>query len=370
MSTRPRLLFIYILPTTFVQDDLALLKESFDVRVFHFKGEGAAGMTWAWLRQLGWLLWELPRAKGVYGWFADYHLFLPVQLARWFRKPVAVVLGGFDANTLPELGYGVFASRWRAPLARSVLRHATVLLPVSGALIASENRYASWPESQAFGVKRQMPGLQTPYRVVPTGYAPADWPIGPDARPPVVCTVAYLDDDRTLKIKGIDLLFEVAAHLPEATFRIIGVTEPRAQAIRAAYTVPENVRLDSPCLREDLKEVYQQASVYLHLSRTEGLPNVVCEAMLCGCIPVGSAVGGIPEAIGEAGFIVEEPNPRRIAQVVREALQQDASARQWTRARIVTHFSLEKRRQTLAEVWGGLLQKGRSYLAAENPSSS
>ena len=112
MSVRPRLLFIYLSPSTFVQGDLALLKESFDVRVFHFDGEGAVGLGWTWIRQFWWLLYQLPRAKGVYGWFADYHLFLPTLLARWFRKPMAVVLGGFDSNTLPELGYGVFASRW------------------------------------------------------------------------------------------------------------------------------------------------------------------------------------------------------------------------------------------------------------------
>ena len=41
-------------------------------------------------------------------------------------------------------------------------------------------------------------------------------------------------------------------------------------------------------------------------SRNEGFPNVCIEAQACGCPVVGSNAGGIPEAIGEGGLIVDD----------------------------------------------------------------
>ncbi len=48
-------------------------------------------------------------------------------------------------------------------------------------------------------------------------------------------------------------------------------------------------------------ELYHALDVYLMSSLTEGLPNTLLEAMACGCPPVVTGVGGIPELVGASG---------------------------------------------------------------------
>lgn len=58
-------------------------------------------------------------------------------------------------------------------------------------------------------------------------------------------------------------------------------------------------------------------------SYKEGLPNIVLEAMACGCVVLAASVGGIPGVIkdGETGFIMENNSPECIARNVTRALE-------------------------------------------------
>lgn len=348
---RPRLLFSYLSPTSFVRDDRALLEKHYDVRTFHFDAEkntSATELARLWMRQLRWLLRELPEADLTYGWFADHHAVLPVLLGRWFNVPTALVLGGMECNWLPDLEYGVWASRWRAPLVRYVFHHASVLLPVSEALLYHQNAYADPPRTLENGIRAHVPDLDTPCRAIPTGYDPADWPLGPMARNQVVSTVALIDKERRVQVKGIDVLIEVARRCPSVTFRIVGVTNDMIAHLRKTYVPPDNVVLAPPRDRSALVEVYHETSVYAQLSRTEGLPNVVAEAMCCGCVPLGSRVGGTPELVEDVGRIVERPDPDAIAEQLRTLLDEvTPERRRAARRHIIENYSMEHRRDRL-----------------------
>ncbi|WP_332911264.1 glycosyltransferase [Algoriphagus boritolerans] len=54
----------------------------------------------------------------------------------------------------------------------------------------------------------------------------------------------------------------------------------------------------------ELLKQYNTHQFYLQLSTSEGFPNALGEAMACGCVPIGSAVGAIPEIIDKTGFLL------------------------------------------------------------------
>lgn len=50
----------------------------------------------------------------------------------------------------------------------------------------------------------------------------------------------------------------------------------------------------------------------------ETFGNVVLEAMACGCIPIASNAGGLPDAVGEAGLIFERGNLKELISCIIE----------------------------------------------------
>ena len=357
---RPRLLYTYLRPTSFVRDDLDLLQHSYDVRSFHFDvapGEQKAGaLARALARQALWLRAQGDQAAGLLGWFADYHMALPALWSRTTGKPFGVVVGGYDANTVPSLEYGAGMSAWRAPIVRSVLRRAACSLAVTPSVLCDENRFAEPPNILKTGLCVTEPEALPRAQVVPLGVAPGAWPLGPSERAPRVLTVAVLNDQRTVRVKGVDLLVEAARDLPEVSFDVVGFGAAFREEARRWLRPPENMAFHLAQPRRELVGWYQRASVYAQVSRIEaGLPMVLAEAMLCGCVPVGSQVGGIPDTVGEVGALVGAPNPADIAQALSRALRAPASARGAARRRVAEHFSLSQRQQNLTRSVAAML---------------
>lgn len=94
-------------------------------------------------------------------------------------------------------------------------------------------------------------------------------------------------------------------------------------------------------------------------SKTEGLPNVILEAMACGTPVLATPVGGIPNIIkdGENGFLLKSNDPRHIANQIVELLNQPAllekvskNAYEWVRENFSEEKTLESWRRILQEL--------------------
>jgi glycosyltransferase involved in cell wall biosynthesis len=81
-----------------------------------------------------------------------------------------------------------------------------------------------------------------------------------------------------------------------------------------------------------LLDLYRRADIFVHVSLTEGIPQVLVEALACGTPIVATAVGGVAQALaeGQAGLLVSPGDAAALADAI-EALVSDAELR----ARIV-----------------------------------
>ena len=104
----------------------------------------------------------------------------------------------------------------------------------------------------------------------------------------------------------------------------------------------------SYCPHEVLFQSYNEAGVFVQASITEGMPNTLCEAMLCECVPVGSNVNGIPDAMGDTGIIVMNRDIAELESAVRQAIKLTSgpAARKW----IMDHFSYADREKNLIRI--------------------
>jgi glycosyltransferase involved in cell wall biosynthesis len=95
-----------------------------------------------------------------------------------------------------------------------------------------------------------------------------------------------------------------------------------------------------------VRDALQHADALLHPSLSEGLPNVVLEAMACGLPVVATDVGGTREALtdGVEGFLVPARDPQATAAAL-ERLWHDPGLRARLgaagRARVEAEFTLE-----------------------------
>lgn len=69
---------------------------------------------------------------------------------------------------------------------------------------------------------------------------------------------------------------------------------------------------------KNIDELYKSSDALIHVSIYEGLPNVICEAMLLGCPVIASNVCDHPAVIGqeERGILCEPDSPESIANAI------------------------------------------------------
>ncbi len=331
------ILFVYVNYSSFVKADFEILSTFANVTKYQFRpGKGIIRTGIELVKEFIYLIFNGFKYDIVFVWFSDYHSMLPVLFAKILGKKSFVVIGGYDVSTLPEYSYGAFSHPIRAFFTRNTFKYVSICLPVA----------------EALRKKLSVINPKVKAETIPTSINPEQFFFSVYERPKRVITVSATENSQRLMVKGLDRFRELAIHLPEFEFIIIGI----AEGVKTFFEpLPANLILLPQVQFDHLASYYKSASVYAQLSRSEGLPNALCEAMLCECIPIGTNVGGIPTAIGDAGYLVEYNNDIQIAEAIRRALVSSPESGEKARDRIASHFNIRQREEALKEVVAELL---------------
>jgi len=292
------------------------------------------------------LFLKLKDANILFSEFASWHSAVGVLCCKILKKKSIIVVGGYDAANLPELKYGLFANPFTAIFAKITYRYGDRFLVVEKSLAAdiciNMNDYIKniiyiprGHDSQKF--KYDYTELQKGTKTV--------------------LTVAKADYVNRVKLKGLDTFVTAARYFPDVQFVVIGVTGKAKDYLKEKLKYTYNNVLFIGYLPQDqLVTYFKLAKVYCQLSKREGIPNVLCEAMLCECIPVGTKVPGIMEAIGDTGYLMEYGDVDDTVRAIRMALNTPDIAGEHARRRILYKFSDEQRRSKIRKVildlWG------------------
>jgi glycosyltransferase involved in cell wall biosynthesis len=147
----------------------------------------------------------------------------------------------------------------------------------------------------------------------------AAWGVGPDER--VVLTIARLSYE-----KGIETLIDAAAMCheghPEAKFVVLGDGLERCalQARAAERDITGSFVFHG--FEPDVWPAISAADIVCIPSKSEGMPNVLLEALAAARPIVATSVGGIPEALTDEhdALLVEPDNPRMLSYAISRLL--------------------------------------------------
>lgn len=208
--------------------------------------------------------------------------------------------------------------------------------------------------------------------VIPNGFDTARFMPDPDARRRVRKEWGVGDDEKLVGAVGrLDPMKDLATFLRACALvaagsenvRFVCVGDGDAGYGNSMKTLGEELGLGGRVIwagaRSDMPAVYNALDVLALTSITEGVPNVVGEAMAC-CVPcVATDVGDVRSLVGDSGVIVPPGDHRAFAAGLSEMLAKVATASQevgeTARERVIRLFGTDALAERSGCAFSGLL---------------
>jgi len=231
---------------------------------------------------------DLIHAHGMYNFIPSG--LVAMELSKKYNIPFVVTLHGSDIN---------YRMNWRKDLYLNVLENAAKCIFVSNGLL---NKAKSYGYSGKNAV------------VIPNGYDSEIFkPMDKDQIRKELGIykegykyVGYVGN--LIYVKRADKLPEIFKYIhqkiPNTKFLIVGDGKYRNKLEKVTHGL--DIHFTGMLPQTEVPKWMNAMDVMILPSRNEGFPTVVNEAQGCGTSVVGSSNGGIPEAIGNGGIVVED----------------------------------------------------------------
>ncbi|MBK8700534.1 MAG: glycosyltransferase family 4 protein [Saprospiraceae bacterium] len=237
---------------------------------------------------------------------------MPSILGKFFNIPVYIILHGTDSVAFKEIGYGNLLRPLLKYFSKLSYKYAKQLLPVSDSLISTDNGYFS-ENVIKLGILNHFPDLKLTYTTIYNGLDLEFWkPASDGVNSRSDSCITVISKGQEVR-KGLKLIEKLAFMRPDYDFYIAGLNAPDT-----GNQMP-NIKYLDVLKPLTLREYYRSSKFYLQLSIFEGFGLSLCEAMLCGCVPIGSHVNMIPEIIGDSGYILERMDEKELLDIFNRA---------------------------------------------------
>ncbi len=244
------------------------------------------------------------------------------MLGSHFKKPVVISARGSDINRFAQF-------KTIRPMVRRVLERATKVIAVTEAL---KRRMVDLgcPAEKVTVIGNGVDGIK--FAPQPKAAARRRLALSDDRR--VVLSVGNLNENKGSAIL-IDAIDRLRTTRPDVLLVMVGdgPDKRRLEERIRSLKLESHVKLVGTVPHEQLGTWYSAADLFCLASRREGCPNVVLEAMSCGCPIVATTAGGVPELVPSPSLgILIERSSDAFAAAIGDALQ-----RSWDSAAIADH---------------------------------
>lgn len=200
-------------------------------------------------------------------------------------------------------------------------------------------------------------------------------PYNSDDKPPKIVFLGRLDP-----LKDIQTLVATAAvvnrEMPEVQFKIYGKA-PKGNEVYFQQCLDLRSQLglekvvDFAGFADTAESAYNEGDFVILSSISEGFPYSVVEAMMCGRTVVGTAVGGVPEALEGVGLVVQPRDPEAMGQACLQLLRDREMTRELgrkAREKALREFSLQQCNTAYLGVYLELREgSAKKHIQAETP---